>query len=67
MLNIACGSILAALFGETATFDIHPPLVSSHPVEAWSALVQDPNTLGFLVDDAPMLLQFFSVEAAGIS
>jgi CheY-specific phosphatase CheX len=64
VLNVTCGQVLIALAGERPIFDLSIPAVSRLDRAEWSSLVDDPETLGFLVDDNPVLLRL-SLEDGG--
>jgi chemotaxis protein CheY-P-specific phosphatase CheC len=65
VLNVACGRILTALAGEEAMFDMSIPVISKLDATAWSALVDDPDSFGFLADDHPVLLTLSLEEDNG--
>ena len=64
LLNVTCGSVLLAFYGEDLILDISPPISRPLSLQDWNALLNDPNTLAYLVDDSPMLLQF-TLTASG--
>lgn len=57
MLNIFCGQALTALAGEEAVFHLSIPELQTINAAAWDALRAGEETLGFLIDDHPVLLQ----------
>ncbi len=57
VLNVICGNVLTAIAGEKALFDLSVPTVSDLDPEAWTAVVKEPNTHVYLVDDSPVLVQ----------
>ncbi len=56
VLNVTCGNVLTALAGEEPVFELSIPEVSELDVAKWGTLLDDPNTLSFLVDARPVLL-----------
>jgi chemotaxis protein CheY-P-specific phosphatase CheC len=57
LLNVICGHVLTALAGEAPVFNLSVPEVSPLDEAHWTALVEAPATVGFRVDDVPVLLQ----------
>jgi chemotaxis protein CheY-P-specific phosphatase CheC len=56
LLNVACGNILTAIAGDEPVFDLQPPDIETIESAAWHAMLNDPNTLVFNVDENPVLL-----------
>jgi len=61
-LNIACGQILTSLAGEEPVFDLSVP--EAHKIEEseWKAMGEDPNAVGLLADDFPVLAALKTVN-----
>ncbi len=57
VLNVTCGRVLTALAGDRPVFDMSVPVTSRLDDVGWTALLNEPETVGFLVDDNPVLLQ----------
>jgi CheY-specific phosphatase CheX len=57
VLNVTCGHMLTTLVGEEPVFDLSIPTLSSINKVECSALLSEPETLCFLVDDHPVLLR----------
>lgn len=64
MLNVTCGHILTSTAGEGPVFDLTVPTVTEIGADAWNKLLDDPETLSFLVDDSPAALRFTMEERA---
>lgn len=58
LLNVICGNALTAVGGEQAVFDLTVPEMTSLTPEAWNELADDSDTLAFIMEDYPVLLQF---------
>lgn len=58
LLNVACGRILVALFGDEVIFDISAPQGKKIGETLWNENLNDPNTLGLLIDNSPVLVHF---------
>jgi chemotaxis protein CheY-P-specific phosphatase CheC len=61
LLNVTCGHVLTALAGEEPVFHLSVPDVWALPERGWSELARSADTVAFLVDDYPVLLQL-SIE-----
>ncbi|MHC4662725.1 MAG: response regulator [Planctomycetota bacterium] len=57
ILSITCAHALTAIKGETSVFDMSPPQVDNLDTKEWKALLDEPDSVGFMVDGAPVLLQ----------
>lgn len=57
ILNVTCGHILTSLAGEGPVFDLSVPEVLDLEEPARAALLEDPRTQAFVVDDCPVLLR----------
>ena len=58
ILNITCGQLLTAVAGERPVFDLSVPEVRKISSRKWSKLLKGDESLGFMVDDYPVLLNF---------
>jgi CheY-specific phosphatase CheX len=58
LLNVACGHMLTEVAGTEPVFDMLVPAITALDGAAWDALLDAPDTVGFLVDDRPVLAQF---------
>jgi CheY-specific phosphatase CheX len=56
MLNVVCGHVIMALVGSAADFKLQTPHHKVLTAEQLEALRDDPDSLGFLLDDEPLLL-----------
>ena len=54
LLNVTCGRLLTALYGEEPIFDITPPMVRNLKPEALREFQDQPNTCAFMADDYPV-------------
>jgi hypothetical protein len=57
LLNVTCGHILTMVAGERAVFDVGVPKVSVLKQGDWEILLSFPETLGFRIDDKPVLMR----------
>jgi len=57
LLNVICGNALTAIAGEDPIFDLTVPEAGMLSADGWSALLEAPDTLAFIVEDQPVLLQ----------
>ncbi len=58
VLNVACGQVLTAIAGEKTLFNLSIPEVSELDASGWTKMLNKTETIGFLVDDYPVLLYF---------
>ena len=58
VLNVTCGQVLTAIAGEEALFNLSIPEVSKPDASGWTKMLNKTETIGFLVDDYPVLLYF---------
>ena len=58
VLNVTCGNFLTAIAGNKPVFELSVPMVSEIDETGRTALLNDPETTGLLVDDSPVLLHF---------
>jgi len=56
VLNVTCGNVLTAIAGQEPIFNLTVPTISNVNPDAWETLSNDSNTMCFLVDDTPVLL-----------
>ena len=57
VLNMTCGNVLTKIVGEEAIFNLSVPLVSNCSYNNWKSLIKDADSIGFLVDDYPVLIK----------
>ena len=57
VLNITCGKMLPVLAGTEPVFDMSLPETLEINADAWTARLNEPGTLSFMVDDSPVLLR----------
>ncbi len=62
ILNITCGQLLTTVIGVEPVFDLSVPDINNINPRKWSKLLEEPESLGFLVDDYPVLLNFIIKE-----
>jgi len=65
LLNVTCGNFTTALYGDQPVFDQSIPRVAKIDQSAWGILRDHPETVGFLVDGAPLLAQLIIQEKRG--
>ena len=58
LLNVTCGNLLTAHYGEEPVFDLSVPEVATIDEAAWNAFVNAPDAIALLVDDNPAAIQF---------
>ena len=58
ILNITCGHVVTDLVGEQPVFELSIPVVSKLDEGEWPSSLENPDSLVFLFDDNPVLLQF---------
>lgn len=56
VLNVTCGRFLTLYAGEKPVFDLSVPETATWSAQQWQAMLAEPGTLAFLVDDMPVLL-----------
>jgi CheY-specific phosphatase CheX len=64
LLNITCGQFLTAMFGEESVFDFSIPQVTEIDQADWSALMQKPETVGFMVEGVVPAIAYVSFGKA---
>lgn len=64
VLNVTCGNILTELAGTEPVFTLSIPEATPLTAEAWEEFCGREDTLGYLVDETPVLLQF-QIERPG--
>lgn len=57
-LNVICGHVLTTTMGKDPIFDLVPPVVVAADRDRWESYRSDKNSLGFIVDDFPVLFIF---------
>ncbi|MGE5188496.1 MAG: response regulator [Gemmatimonadota bacterium] len=62
VLNVTCGNLLSAVVGSTQVFDAAPPTLTEHDEAGWSAFLEEPASIPFMIEDWPALLQFLVEE-----
>jgi len=58
VLNVTCGQVITAVAGEKALINLSIPQVSELDTSGWTETMNKAETIGFLVDDYPVLLSF---------
>lgn len=56
LLNVVCGQFLTAAFGEEPVIDLSPPAASRISEAEWKNLVDNEETVSFMVEDVPALI-----------
>jgi len=62
VLNVTCGQVLTAIAGEKALINLSIPQVSELDASGWTETLNKTETIGFLLDDYPVLLSFSLLE-----
>lgn len=62
VLNVICGRILTEIAGREPLFNLSLPVIDTIAQEEWNELVHQSGTMGFLVEDYPVLLQFIITD-----
>lgn len=58
VLNVTCGNLLSAVVGSRQVFDAATPILTEHDQGAWNAFLDEPESIPFMIEDWPALLQF---------
>lgn len=58
VLNVTCGHVLTSIAGEQPIFDLSVPVITKMDVDDWETFCQHDDTLGFNIDENPVLLRF---------
>ncbi len=58
VLNVTCGNLLSAVVGTKQVFDAASPSLTEHDQKAWTAFLAEPESIPFMVEDWPAILQF---------
>lgn len=58
MLNISCGQLLTTIAGEEKIFDLSVPEIVELKASDWKTILDNPDAIGFSMDDYPVLLEF---------
>jgi len=64
LLNVVCGHLLTAVWGDGAVFDLSAPRAAAVEEDQWRDLVADPDSLALIMEDRPFLLRFSIGEQA---
>jgi CheY-specific phosphatase CheX len=64
VLNVTCGRLLTALVGEKPVVDLSVPVATKLDAAGWTAFLNEPEAVGLVVDDKPVLLRL-SLEGDG--
>jgi len=62
MTSITCGHVLTRLGGEAASFDLTSPSLRDVCSEDWESRLEDPETVGFVLEEGPILLRLSVAE-----
>ena len=54
-LNIVCGQLLTTVYGDAPVFDLTVPEVREIDQADWRKLVDNPDTIGMMVEDVPLI------------
>lgn len=57
LLNVTCGNFLTAIAGETPVFNVSAPQATRLDLSWWPRVLADPESIGILIDDYPVLLR----------
>ena len=60
VLNVTCGNLLSAVVGTKPVFDAATPTLTEHGPDGWKAFLEDPESIPFMIEDWPALLQFLA-------
>lgn len=59
LLNVVLGRLLTELEGDAPVFDLSAPQVdASITRDQWQAMLDDPETVAFTIDDQPVILRY---------
>ena len=58
VLNVTCGHVLTAVAGPEPVFQLSVPEVTRLSVYDWDDLIDNPDSIGLLVDEKPVLIKF---------
>jgi len=56
LINVVCGQFLTAAFGEDPVIDMSPPAVSEIDEAEWKSLIDNKDTISFMIEDVPALV-----------
>ncbi len=62
VLNVTCGNLLSAVVGTQQVFDAASPALTEHDQKGWSAFLLEPESIPFMVEDWPAILQFLVAQ-----
>ncbi len=57
LINVICGRLLTAIAGDEPVFNLTSPEVKQIDAQTWQSMLADPDAIGFLVDDSPVVLR----------
>lgn len=57
LLNVTCGQLITELAGEDPVMDLCPPQVQPTSAETWERMRADPQAVGFMVDEHPVMIR----------
>ena len=63
VLNVTCGNLLSAVVGTKQVFDAASPTLTEHDRAGWTAFLEEPESIPFMIEDWPALLQFLFEQA----
>lgn len=58
VLNVTCGNLLSAVVGTQQVFDAASPALTEHDQAGWSAFLAEAESIPFMIEDWPAVLQF---------
>jgi CheY-specific phosphatase CheX len=58
VLNVTCGHLMTEIAGDKPVFGLSVPTVEYLPQAQWDLMLQEPGTLGFMIEDQPAVLEF---------
>jgi len=62
VLNVTCGNLLSAVVGTEQVFDAASPILSEHDQKDWKAFLEERDSIPFMIEDWPAVLQFLIDE-----
>jgi len=63
VLNVTCGNLLSAVVGTKQVFDAASPTLTEHDQQGWKDFLEEPQSIPFMIEDWPALLQFLFEQA----
>lgn len=58
LLNVTCGHVMTEVAGTQEVLDMSLPVSQPIDLDGWNSMRDNPETIAFLVDERPVLLQF---------